>query len=308
MQTKKILETHRLSLSEFGLEDANFIIELVNSPNWLKYIGDRNVKTDEDAIEYLKNGPIHSYEQYGFGLWKVLLKNTNIPIGMCGLVNRETLEDIDIGFAMLPEYSGLGYGFEIASATMQYSKQVLNLDRIVAITDPGNIASIKLLNKIGLCFEKTMKLSDDDSVLFFSESNYKNDEKEINKLTTTFFEVFTNTNRRTPRVKDIEKIFIPEGILISNTHGKPEIFKLNEFITPREKMLNDGTLIDFEEYEISSTTEIYGNVAQRFSFYQKSGVLNGVDFVGRGMKTIQFIKMNDEWKMSSVAWSDDVEE
>ncbi len=305
MQAKKILETERLYLREFDLNDSGFILELVNSPKWLEFIGDRNVKTIADAEEYLKNGAIKSYQENGFGFWAVELKDTATPIGMCGLVKRETLDDIDIGFAMHPEYIGAGYGFEIANATMNYAKNILKLDKIVAITDTKNKASIKLLNKIGLDFVKTLELSEKDTVLLFSNSKKNDDIHEINKLTTSFFDVFTNVEGKTPNVKKIEELFITNGVIISNTHGAPEIYNLKEFIAPREKILNDGTLTDFIESEISQNTEIFGNIAQRFCLYEKSGKLNDVYFESRGMKTIQFIKINEEWKMSSVAWSDE---
>ncbi|WP_438711214.1 GNAT family N-acetyltransferase [Aquimarina muelleri] len=300
-----ILETQRLSLREFNLNDSEFIINLVNSPKWLEFIGDKDVKTTEDAINYLENGPIKSYKENGFGLWLVQLKGSNIPIGMCGLVNRETLQHIDIGFAMLPEYLGLGYGFEIASATMSYAKNNLNLDKVIAITDSNNIASIKLLNKIDLYFEKTLNLSENDSVLVFSPLNNKKELNEIDKLTTVFFDLFTNINGKIPDVKKIKDLFIANGMIISNTNGSPKIYNLKQFIIPREKMLKDGTLINFCENEISHKTEIFGNIAHRFSLYQKSGKLNGVDFESIGLKTIQFMKVNNEWKMSSVAWSDE---
>lgn len=164
----KILETERLCLRELNLSDVAFIIELLNTPNWLAYIGDKKVKTKTDAKKYLKEGPLKSYRDNGFGLWMVQLKNSNIPIGMCGLINRETLDDIDIGFALLPEYVRMGYGFEIADATMNYAKSNLNLKKIVGITDPENKASIELLKKIGLRFEKIIEYSDDKTALLFS--------------------------------------------------------------------------------------------------------------------------------------------
>lgn len=164
----KILETERLVLQELSIDDAEFILTLLNTPAWLEYIGDKNVRTIEDAVNYLENGPIKSYKENGFGLWLILLKNSSTPIGMCGLVKRESLDDIDIGFALLPEYSKLGYGYEIAQATVTYANQVLRIDKIVAITDSNNIPSIKLLNKLGLQFEKTLNLSENDTVLLFS--------------------------------------------------------------------------------------------------------------------------------------------
>lgn len=152
--TKYILETERLRLRELTLSDAPFIVELVNSPGWLKFIGDRNIKTVDQAKTYLENGPIKSYHDNGFGLWLVETKNTNTPIGMCGILRRETLDHPDLGFAFLPEYIGKGYGFEAATATVVFAKDTLNLQTLCAITVPYNQNSIKLLEKVGMKFNK----------------------------------------------------------------------------------------------------------------------------------------------------------
>lgn len=165
---KVILTTKRLVLREFSLSDQEFILELVNTPDWIKFIGDKKVYSLEDAKNYLEKGPINSYNENGYGLWLAQLKDTGVPIGTCGLISRETLTDVDIGFALLPKYYNLGYGFEIADATLKHAKSTLKLKKIVAITDPVNHTSIKLLEKIGLHFEKDMELSDGDKVLLFS--------------------------------------------------------------------------------------------------------------------------------------------
>ena len=147
-----ILETDRLILREFNTDDAAFILLLLNNPGWLRYIGDRNVKTMDDAKNYLLNGPMKSYYENGFGLSLVELKENHLPIGMCGLIKRETLEHVDIGFALLPEYAGKGYAYEIAAATMAHAETHLGITEIVAITTEDNEHSIRLLNKIGLAF------------------------------------------------------------------------------------------------------------------------------------------------------------
>ena len=236
-----------------------------------------------------------------------LLKNKSAPIGMCGLVNRDSLDDIDIGFAFLPEYSKLGYGYEIAYATINYANHVLRIDKVVAITDSNNISSIKLLNKLGLQFEKTLNLSEYDTTLLFSPLKAEKDRLEIDALTVRFFDSFTNKDGRVPNVKEIKSIFIPKGILISNTKDPAALYALDDFIRPREEMLTNGTLTNYCEREISHRTELFGNIAQRFSLYEKSGELNGEYFETKGMKTIQFIKVNGKWKMSSLAWSDEFE-
>jgi RimJ/RimL family protein N-acetyltransferase len=147
-----ILETERLQLRELTLEDTDFVIELLNSEGWLRYIGDRNVKTKEQAIAYLQNGPLKSYQQNGFGLCLVQKKDNGEAIGMCGIIKREHLENPDIGFAFLPPFNGYGYAFEVASATMTYAKEQLKIAVISAITIPENSRSIRLLEKLSLQF------------------------------------------------------------------------------------------------------------------------------------------------------------
>jgi RimJ/RimL family protein N-acetyltransferase len=149
---KLILETGRLWLSELTLDDTRFIIELLNSPGWIRFIGDRNVKTEEQAVSYLENGPLKSYLENGYGLYLVEKKEDQQAIGMCGLLKRETLEHPDIGFALLPDFQEKGYGFEIAQATLRYATDTLRIPKVCAITLPDNIKSIRLLEKIGLRF------------------------------------------------------------------------------------------------------------------------------------------------------------
>lgn len=164
----KIIETERLALRRLTLEDAEFIRELVNEPSWIRFIGDRGVRTAEQARTYLENGPIAMYRRCGFGLWLVEIKATGEPVGICGLIKRDTLEDVDIGFAFLPRYWGRGYALESARAVMDYGRQILELDRIVAITSPDNASSIRLLERIGLRFERTIELAGSATQLFAS--------------------------------------------------------------------------------------------------------------------------------------------
>ena len=165
---KIILETERLILREFCSDDSKFIVELLNSSGWLEFIGDRNVKTEEQAIQYLQSGPIKSYELNGYGLSLVELKRDHNPIGMCGIIKRDNLENPDIGFAFLPAYTGMGFAFEIANATMSYASNKLKLKQVLAITVPHNIASRKLLEKIGMKFIKEICLpGNDEKLLLF---------------------------------------------------------------------------------------------------------------------------------------------
>ncbi|MGA2697471.1 MAG: GNAT family N-acetyltransferase [Terriglobales bacterium] len=165
---KIILETDRLFLRQLTLDDAAFILELVNEPAWLEFIGDKNVHSLADAREYIRNGPIEMYERLGFGLYLVELKQGS-AVGICGLIKRDGLDDVDIGFALLSHFSGQGYALEAAQAVLRYGKEVLGLNRIVAITKPANEKSITLLTKLGLQFEKKIRLAADaPEVVLFS--------------------------------------------------------------------------------------------------------------------------------------------
>ena len=165
---KPVLETPRLRLRELNAGDAPFILRLVNDPLFLRFVGDRGVRTVEDARGYLERGPLTSYAQHGFGLWHVGVKSTGEAAGICGLLKREVLADVDVGFAYLPEHSGQGYATEAAQATVQHGYAQLGLKRIVAITAPENTASQNVLRKIGLRHTQTIRLPayTGDSFLF----------------------------------------------------------------------------------------------------------------------------------------------
>ena len=156
-----ILETERLTLRKLSIDDAEFILKLLNEPSFLRYIGDKGVRNLDDARQYILKGPVASYEQNGFGLYLVELKENRMPIGISGLVKRDALPDADIGFAFLPEYWSKGYAVESAAAVMTYARERLRLGRILAITSPDNEASAKLLGKIGFRFARMIKLSED---------------------------------------------------------------------------------------------------------------------------------------------------
>jgi ribosomal-protein-alanine N-acetyltransferase len=167
----KITETERLVLRKFTSEDGPFIFTLLNSPGWLEFIGNRNINTLEDAQYYLVNGPMLSYNRFGYGPYLVLLKDSLTPIGMCSLIKRDLLEDVDIGFAFLPGFSGKGYAFEASGATIRYAKDVLGIAKIIAITNMNNEHSIRLLKKLGFVFKQNVKFPDEDEdLLLFGEA------------------------------------------------------------------------------------------------------------------------------------------
>jgi RimJ/RimL family protein N-acetyltransferase len=153
-----VLETKRLILRHLEADDAEFILELLNEPGFLQNIGDRGVRNTEDARRYIAEGPAASYERNGFGLYCVALKDSGIPIGMCGLIQRDGLDDVDIGYSFLERFWLKGYAYESASAVMDYGRNVLGIKRIVAITAPDNPGSIRVLEKLGLRYEKMVTL------------------------------------------------------------------------------------------------------------------------------------------------------
>jgi [ribosomal protein S5]-alanine N-acetyltransferase len=161
----QVLKTERLALRQLSARDAPFILRLLNEPSWLKHIGDKGVRTVDDAQRYIENGPVQMYGRLGFGLYQVRLTVSDQPIGMCGLLKRETLQDVDLGFAFLPEFWGCGYAREAAAAVLAYARNTLGLVRIVAITGPGNDASRRLLEKLGFELERTIQLGTDGEEL-----------------------------------------------------------------------------------------------------------------------------------------------
>lgn len=154
----KVLETERLALRWLTTDDTSFILKLVNEPAWKLYIGDYGIRTLEDAESYIRKGPAAMYARRGFGLYLVELKATGTPVGICGLIKRESLEDVDVGFALLQEFWGNGYAFESASAVIDFGRRTFQLSRILAVSSKANQASTKLLEKLGFHCERPARL------------------------------------------------------------------------------------------------------------------------------------------------------
>ena len=161
----KILETSRLILRQMTVDDAAFMLVLLNDPSWIRFIGDRGVRTLDEARNYILQGAMTNYPRLGYGFYLVELKEAGIAIGMCGLAKRDYLEHADIGFAFLPEYCGQGYAFEAAAATLNYAQQQLHLPRILATTRLDNLSSSKLLEKLGMRLDKVIMHPDGDREL-----------------------------------------------------------------------------------------------------------------------------------------------
>lgn len=159
------IDTERLRLREFNESDAAFVLRLVNEPSFLRYIGDRGVRSIEDARRYIADGPVSGYARYGHGLLCVIRKSDGVAVGMCGVLKRDTLPEPDVGFSFVPEHWSQGYAFESASAVMKHAREVLRLGRILAITTIDNESSIRLLGKLGFRFDRLVKVGDDATEL-----------------------------------------------------------------------------------------------------------------------------------------------
>ncbi|HEX7242705.1 MAG TPA: GNAT family N-acetyltransferase [Longimicrobiaceae bacterium] len=180
-----VIETGRLRLRRLAEEDAPFILELVNDPDWLRFIGDRGVRDLDDARRYVVDGPVASYGRHGYGLYLVETREDAAPAGICGLVRREWLEEADLGFAFLPRFRGRGLAREAARATLEYAAGTLGLERISAIVSPGNEASLRLLRELGFGSGRRVRPpGGDDEVCLFT---YRRNPMRITRTLTTLY-------------------------------------------------------------------------------------------------------------------------
>jgi len=159
------LETSRLTLRRLELDDAAFLVRLLNEPSFIENIGDKGVRSIEDAHRYLRDGPMAMYEKYGFGLWHTARKSEGLAVGMCGLLKRDNLPDVDIGYAFLPEHWGMGYAIEAAEATMRHGALKFRLKRIIAVVSQGNGQSIRVLEKLGMTHEGMFAMRPDEPLV-----------------------------------------------------------------------------------------------------------------------------------------------
>jgi [ribosomal protein S5]-alanine N-acetyltransferase len=151
------LETQRLTLRRLDFDDAPFLVKLLNEPSFIENIGDRGVRCIEDAHRYLREGPMAMYDRYGFGLWHTARKD-GVAVGMCGLLKRDNLPDVDVGYAFLPQFWGQGFAHEAAAATLRHGAKKFGLTRVVGVVSEGNTGSIRVLEKLGMSFERMFSM------------------------------------------------------------------------------------------------------------------------------------------------------
>ncbi len=294
---KTLLVTSRLLLIKLNITHASFIYELVNTPEWIKFIGERNIRTQEEAAVYVQNLMVNQSLDY----WVVQLKDQPIPMGIITFIKRSYLEFHDIGFAFLPAYKKKGYAYEATKAILFEVIKNTKDPFILATTLKENVNSIKLLERLGLRFEKAIQPENTELLVY----SICKDRLELNSLTDDFFSIFSNVNQHKPDWDSVYKLCLTETLIIKKIGLSQETYTLQGFITPRKKILSDGTLTEFEENEIADETRIDGCIAQRFSRYKKNGNLNGKWFQEYGRKMFQFVKTKNGWKISALIWQDD---
>lgn len=293
-------ETQRLILNEINANDADFILELVNTPEWIKFIGKRNIRNIAEANEYIDK--IISNPKTNF--WTVRIKDQQQVIGIITFIKKDYLDYHDIGFAFLSKYTKQGFAYEASFAVLSDALKHFNYKNILATTVTTNTNSIKLLKKLGLEFCTEIE-NENEQLMVFSITA---DKFEIDQLTKSFFNIFTNINKQQPNWNIIHTICLSETLLIKKSNREEEIYNLNTFIEARKKTISDGTLTEFEEYETFEETKIIYNIAQRISKFQKNGYFNEIYFKEKGNKLFQYLKTNNGWKISSVIWEDDKNE
>ncbi|HSO59046.1 MAG TPA: GNAT family N-acetyltransferase [Paenisporosarcina sp.] len=168
----KVIETERLVLRYMQTEDAKFMLALLNEPDWINYIGDRGIRTIDEAKKYIEDGPMTMYKEEGFGLYLVELKESETPVGICGLIQRDFLKDVDLGFAILSPYWGRGFAFEAAQATLKYGNETLGYHRIAGFTSLDNEKSANLLLKLGMTEEGNIKFASTSEDIRLFAINY----------------------------------------------------------------------------------------------------------------------------------------
>ena len=307
-----ILETDRLRLRWFNATaaDADFLRALLNDPGWLANIGERHVRTRRQALTWIATRHTAPYGRLGFGFWAVERRSDGRLMGMCGLIKRDTLMEVDVGYALMPAFRGQGYAREAAAACVRYALDVLGLPEVWGITGPDNAASAAVLRQIGLEDAGVTRLVGEERETWIFKSprvDQGDDRVQIDALTRRFLAAFTNRHGAVPTLPALPHWFMLDAtVRVADAMGTVSSTDLHGFIGPRAEMLAHGRLVDFEEHETESRTEIRGAIAQRWLRYVKRGTLDSVAFEGGGTKAIQFVRTSRGWKIASLVWTDDV--
>ncbi len=312
--TVRVLFTERLELRWFGSDDAAFVLQLLNEPSWLQHIGDRQVRTLAQAQDWLQTRLFSGYWRQGMGFWAVCLRGQPQAVGLCGLIHRDTLPDVDVGYAFLPAFWGQGYAQEAARACLDYGQRVLGLKRILAITGPDNQASQNVLRRLGMQLEQRCTLPGEtrETLVFVwqptpspTATTPANDESQIQALTDRFFRLFDNRAGAVPHLPSLPALCLPEVRFVKTGEGDPQVMDMMAFMQLRAALLSECRLQDFAEWELEGRTQVFGHMAQRWLRYAKDGLLDGKACAGQGCKSLQFVRTATGWRISAALWEDE---
>lgn len=260
-----LLTTERLRIRPFSLGDDSFILKLLNTPGWLANIGDRKVYTADDAQKYLLKGPLKSYHDFGFGLNCVELLTTREPIGMCGLIRREGLDKVDLGFAFLPEYHGQGFAFEAADEVLRYAFHSLKLSQVVAITLPSNLPCISVLKKLGMEQNGQVQLPAGKEKLDLFSTLERSDNRP------PFFDFPLLENERIIlREIQFEEVKEVEEILYYNQKKPSDSIEALRILHRVDRNYRQGTSINWGIIDKASGT-LVGNIGYYRGFAEETG-------------------------------------
>jgi [ribosomal protein S5]-alanine N-acetyltransferase len=307
-----LFETERLVLRTLELGDAPFMLALMTDPEWIRHIGDRKLRTEEDARRSMLKGPLALYRRFGFGLWLVARRGDEASLGICGLVKRPGLDDVDLGFAFLPAHRGSGYAREAALATLSHAHRALGLTRVVAIASPANERSHRVLESIGMTRAGTVRLPSaaSDDLLFAShagtEPRTKSAQSEIDALVLRFFDAFTVTADRPHQLDQLAELFTPTALIVHKRGPIIDCGDLEDFTAPRRDVLSTERAAHFLEWEEHAETTVSASLAQRRARYRKRGLVDGRPLEGTGTKLFQLVDTPRGWRIASIVWEDDV--
>ena len=289
--------TKRLSIAPLQMEDSDFILDLLNSEGFKTFIGDRQVRTTDEALSYVEK----TIKNIDINYWVVKSRANAEPMGVVSLVKRDYLDFHDIGFAFLPRFYRQGYAEEAVLGAFDYILDRTTSPEILANPMPENLASISLLKKLGLRFSRALEREGKAMHLY----SVKTDHLRINALTRAFYAVFDNRNGQQIDWGKLTMICIPEVRIICQQKQSTSINDLASFVQPRKEKLKNGSLTEFHEREMKAETTVLEGIAQRHSYYEKSGLAEGVAFTQTGQKFFQFVKILGYWKICSFIWEDD---
>ena len=304
-----ILETPRLRLRWFTTADAAFVRRLLNDPGWLANIGDRGVRTRAQAARWIESRHVAVYGRLGFGFWAVERREDGVVIGMCGLIQRDSLPEADVGYALLPRYRGHGYAREAAAACVAYAHEVLGLPEVWGITGPDNQASAAVLAAIGLRDHGCHRLPGEDRETWIFKAPPRppgDDHAQIDALVRRLLRAFTNQGGAIATLAALPHYFVPHAVIhIANAAGEVLATDLHGFAAPWAQLLASGRLVDHVIRETDARTDIAGTVAQRWLRFEARGRLDGRDLVLSGTQSLQCTRTPRGWRVAALASQED---